>query len=212
MKAALLSFLLLCVTASAQSRGDLASQVNPFIGTSTSWIQDNGNTLPGAVRPFGMLYWSPDRADGTFYRYEGTAARGFSLTHLSGPGCSVYGDIPILPVLGALQVPPPQRLQPYQAIYKSEDQVAQPGYYAVKLATGIGIQLAAAVHSGIAEFSFPDSKEARSIVIDLSRNMTRVNDTDIHVGPRTVTGSVESDEFCGNENHYRVFFTLEVDR
>ena len=89
MKAALLSFLLLCVAASAQSSGDLASQVNPFIGTSTSWIRDNANTLPGAVRPFGMLYWGPDRADGTFYRYEGTATRGFSLTHLSGPGCSV---------------------------------------------------------------------------------------------------------------------------
>jgi predicted alpha-1,2-mannosidase len=159
-----------------------------------------------------MLYWSPDRADGTFYRYEGTAARGFSLTHLSGPGCSVYGDVPILPILGALLVPPPQHPQPYQATYKPEDQVAQPGYYAVKLASGIEVQLAAAVHSGIAEFTFPNPKEARSIVIDLSRNMTRVNNTDINVEKRTVTGSVESDEFCGNENHYRVFFALEVDQ
>lgn len=212
MKTTLISFLLLCVTASAQSGGDPVSQVNPFIGTSTSWIQDTGNTMPGAVRPFGMLYWSPDRADGTFYRYEGTAARGFSLTHLSGPGCSVYGDVPILPVLGALQTPPPQHPQPYPAIYKPEDQVAEPGYYAVKLASGIEVQLAAAVHSGIAEFSFPASNEARNIVIDLSRNLTRVNDSDIHVGAQTVTGSVESDEFCGNENHYRVFFALEVDQ
>jgi predicted alpha-1,2-mannosidase len=212
MKTTLIACLLLCVTASAQSGSDPASLVNPFIGTSTSWIQDNGNTLPGAVRPFGMLYWSPDRADGTFYRYEGTEARGFSLTHLSGPGCSVYGDVPILPVLGALQVPPPQHPQPYPAIYKPEDQVAEPGYDAVKLASGIEVQLAAAVHSGIAEFSFPDSKEARNIVIDLSRNLTRVNDTDIHVGAQTVTGSVESDEFCGEENHYRVFFALEVDQ
>ena len=215
MKAALLSFLLLCVAASAQSSGDLASQVNPFIGTSTSWIRDNANTLPGAVRPFGMLYWGPDRADGTFYRYEGTATRGFSLTHLSGPGCSVYGDVPILPILGPVQLPPPRNSQPYQATYKPEDQVAQPGYYAVKLASGIGVQLAAAVHSGIAEFSFPDSpnsKEARSLLIDLSRNLTRVNQTETHVRKRTVTGSVESDEFCGNENHYRVFFALEVDQ
>lgn len=212
MKAALLSCLLFCVAARAQSGNDLASQVNPFVGTSTSWIEDNGNTLPGAVRPFGMLYWSPDGADGTFYRYEGTAARGFSLTHLSGPGCSVYGDVPTLPILGALLVPPPQHPQPYQATYKPKDQVAQPGYYAVKLASGIEVQLAAAVHSGIAEFTFPNSKEARSIVIDLSRNMTRVNNTDINVGKRTVTGSVESDEFCGNENHYRVFFALEVDQ
>jgi predicted alpha-1,2-mannosidase len=215
MRIALICYLLLCVAASAQSKGDLASQVNSFIGTSTSWIEDNGNTLPGAVRPFGMLYWSPDRSDGTFYRFEGTATRGFSLTHLSGPGCSVYGDVPILPILGGVQVPPPWHSLPYQATYQPEDQVAQPGYYGVKLATGIRAQLAAAVHSGIAEFSFPDSpdsKEARSILIDLSRNLTRVNQTEIHVRKRTVTGSVESDEFCGNENHYRVFFALEVDQ
>lgn len=212
MKTIPLSVILLCVAVSAQSVNDLASHVNPFIGTSTSWIQDNGNTLPGAVRPFGMLYWSPDRADGAFYRYEGTAARGFSLTHLSGPGCSVYGDVPILPLLGTVRVPPPQHPQPYQAVYKPEDQVAQPGYYAVKLETGIEIQLAAAVRSGIAEFSFPASKEARTVLIDLSRNMTRVNQAEIQVRDRTVTGSIESDEFCGYENHYRIFFSLEVDQ
>ncbi len=212
MKSALLSVVLLCAAASAQSANDLASHVNPFIGTSTSWIQDNGNTLPGAVRPFGMLYWSPDRADGGFYRYEGTTARGFSLTHLSGPGCSVYGDIPTLPVLGVVQAPPPQHPQRYQAVYKPEDQVAQPGYYGVKLGTGIEIQLAAAVRSGIAAFSFPDSKEARSVVIDLSRNLTRVNQAEIQVRGRTVSGSVESDEFCGFENHYRIFFSMEVDQ
>jgi predicted alpha-1,2-mannosidase len=212
MKSSVIWCLLLSVAASAQFNGDLASQVNPFIGTSTSWIQDNGNTLPGAVRPFGMLYWSPDRSDGTFYRFEGTATRGFSLTHLSGPGCGVYGDVPILPILGAVKFPPPWHSQPYQATYEPEDQVAEPGYYAVRLATGIGAQLAAAVHSGIAEFSFPDSKEVRSILFDLSRNLTRVNQAEIHVRNRTVTGSVESDEFCGNENHYRVFFALEVDQ
>jgi predicted alpha-1,2-mannosidase len=219
MKASLLSLILslVCISSIAQSGGDLASQVNPFVGTSTSWIRDNANTLPGAVRPFGMLYWSPDRVDGTFYRYEGTTTRGFSLTHLSGPGCSVYGDVPILPTLGAVQQPPPVRSQPYQATYKPDDQVAQPGYYAVKLGSGIEVQLAAAVHSGIGEFKFPgagdsNSKTPRTILIDLSRNLTRINDAEIHVEKRIVTGSVAGDEFCGWENHYRVFFALEVDQ
>jgi predicted alpha-1,2-mannosidase len=212
MKAALLSLFILCGTARAQSNSDIASQVDPFIGTSLSPVQDNGNTLPGAVRPFGMLDWSPDRADGTFYRYEGTDSRGFSLTHLSGAGCGAYGDVPILPILGPVNAPPPQRPQAYVAHYKSEDQIAQPGYFAVKLDGGIGVQLAAATRSGIAEFDFASSKETRSIVIDLSRNLTRVNDAEVEVGKRTVTGSVESDEFCGNENHYRIFFAIEVDQ
>jgi predicted alpha-1,2-mannosidase len=195
----------------AQSGSDLASQVDPFIGTSTSWIRDNANTLPGATRPFGMLYWSPDRTDGTFYRYEGTATRGFSLTHLSGPGCGVYGDVPILPLLGTLQQPPAQHPPPYQATYEPEDQIAQPGYYAVKLESGIQVQLAASIHSGIATFDFPQSREPRTILLDLSRNLTRVNDAEIHIDNRTATGWVESDEFCGNENHYKVFFALELD-
>jgi predicted alpha-1,2-mannosidase len=213
MKGALLFCgLLICAGAGGQNRGDLASRVNPFIGTSTSWILDNANTLPGATRPFGMLYWSSDRTDGTFYRYEGTRTRGFSLTHLSGPGCSVYGDVPILPVLGKVLQPPPQHSQPYQATYKPADQIAEPGYFAVKLESGIDVQLAASVHSGIAEIRFPNSNQPRTILVDLSRNLTRVNNAEVQVGKRAITGSVESDEFCGNENHYRVFFALEVDQ
>ena len=38
---------------------DPASQVDPLIGTKTNQFKDNGNTVPGATRPFGMLYWSP---------------------------------------------------------------------------------------------------------------------------------------------------------
>ncbi len=210
--ALLLFFLLQSSMAPAQSPADLASRVDPFIGTSINSLDDVANTLPGATRPFGMLYWSPDRTDGTFYRYEGTAARGFSLNHLSGPGCSVYGDVPILPVLGAVHAPPPQNPSSYQAIYKPTDQVAQPGYYAVKLEPGIGVQLAVAVRSGIAAIEFPSSNEPRTILIDLSRNLTRVNDAEIRVRGNNATGWVASDEFCGSENHYRVFFSLEVDQ
>jgi predicted alpha-1,2-mannosidase len=203
---------LLLNTADSQVPNDLVSKVDPFIGTSTSWIQDVANTIPGATVPFGMLYWSPDRSDGTFYRYEGTTTRGFSLNHLSGPGCSVYGDVPILPIRGTLQQPPPQHPPTYQAIYKPEDQVAQPGYYEVQLASGIRVQLAAARRSGIAKFSFSESKDPHTILLDLSRNLTRVNEAEIHVHGQTATGWVASDEFCGNENHYRVYFSLEVDQ
>src|SRR5271168_3302917 len=206
------SALLFSGVARAQSAFDPSSLVDPFIGTSTSWINDVANTVPGATMPFGMLYWSPDRTDGTFYRYEGTTTRGFSLNHLSGPGCSVYGDVPILPILGGLSVPPPVRSQPYQASYKPEDQIAEPGYYGVKLASGIGMQLVAAVRSGIATIEFPPSSEPRTILVDLSRNMTRVNDAAIFIRGKSVGGWVASDEFCGNENHYRVYFWLEVDQ
>src|SRR5580698_4010045 len=82
---------------------DPAAVVNPFIGTAS-----DGNDFPGAVAPFGMLQWSPDtvsRPDGGGYAYADTAISGFSLTHLSGPGCRAAGDIPVLPVTGAAGVP-----------------------------------------------------------------------------------------------------------
>jgi predicted alpha-1,2-mannosidase len=173
-------------------------------------MQDNGNTLPGAVRPFGMLYWSPDNVQGTFYRREDRNTRGFSLTHLSGPGCGVYGDVPILPIAGTPQLPQPWHPAPYSATYHPDSQKAEPGYYGVQLDSGIGVELAAAVHSGIARLRFLADGQAHSILVDLSRNLTRVNDAEIHVSGNKMTGSVESDEFCGNENHYRVYFVLEA--
>lgn len=212
MKNRLTLFLLLfCSVAAAQS--DLASNVDPWIGTQTSSQHDTGNTLPGATRPFGMLYWSPDPVSGQFYRYDQTTTRGFSLTHLSGPGCGVYGDVPLMPMLDVPREPPPVRSHPaaYSAKFRHEDEVAQPGYYSVKLDSGIEIQLAADVHSGIAEIRFPAGADAHTLLIDLSRNLTHVNDAQIAIEGRRVTGSVASGGFCSLENHYRAYFVIEAE-
>ena len=139
----------------AFAQSNPVSQVDPFIGTQASPRppHDFGNTHPGATRPFGMLYWSPDPVDGGFYRYDDPVTRGFSLTHLSGPGCGVYGDVPMMPILGLPICPPPVRSTPYRAGFKHSDEMAQPGYYSVRLDTGIAVKIAAEVHSGIAEIT-----------------------------------------------------------
>src|SRR3954447_10634391 len=89
---------------------DPVSYVNPFIGSTNL-----GNTYPGAVRPFGMLAWSPQTSRGSQistpapggYQYTATKIRGLSLTHLSGVGCSGgNGDIPIMPYLGEVTSSP----------------------------------------------------------------------------------------------------------
>ncbi len=187
-------------------------QVDPFIGTQTSKLKDNGNTMPGAARPFGMLYWSPDSADGNFYRYEDPVTRGFSLLHLSGPGCGVFGEVPVFPMLGLPGEPPPVLPLGYRAGYKHADEVAQPGYYSVKLDSGIAIQLAAQVHSGIAEVHYPAGAGSHTLLLDLSRNLTRVADAQIQLDGDHVTGSVESGGFCGFQNHYKVYFSLRTEQ
>ena len=67
--------------------------VNPFVGTD-----GHGHTYPGAILPFGAVQLSPDtRLDGwdgcSGYHYSDSRIYGFSHTHLSGTGCSDYGDI-----------------------------------------------------------------------------------------------------------------------
>ena len=83
--------------------------VNPFVGTDGT-----GHTFPGATLPFGMVQAGPDtRIDGSWegcsgYHYSDSVIYGFSQTHLSGTGCSDYGDIMLMPVLGTLKIHPIQ--------------------------------------------------------------------------------------------------------
>src|SRR3712207_6708486 len=100
-------------------QADLASFVNPFVGTGNSPLPDylggnaSGNTFPGATLPFGMVQFSPDTERGFgpndrgSYVYDDTRIRGFSLTHLSGPGCPIFGDVPLMPFPGTLKASPP---------------------------------------------------------------------------------------------------------
>lgn len=92
----------------AQPTRDFAAQVNPFVGTQSGAKNFGtgggaGNTYPGAVVPFGMLQFSPDTVPSTDngpggYSYEDTKIGGFSLTRLSGAGCAILGDIPVMQV------------------------------------------------------------------------------------------------------------------
>jgi predicted alpha-1,2-mannosidase len=202
--------LLLCVCSIA-AQTDPVSQVDPFIGTQLTDKVDGGNTIPGATLPFGMLYWSPDPPEGEFYSYPNLSTRGFSLTHLSGPGCGVYGDIPILPMLGLPSQPPSAYPLPYQAKFKHSDEVAQPGYYSVKLDSGIEIQLAAAQRSGIAVINYPSGTDPHTVLFDLSRNLARVQNADIRLNGSRVTGSVSGGGFCRLNNRYRIYFVAETE-
>ena len=96
-------------TTTAQVK-DPASYVNPFVGTGSGGaVVGQVDTFPGADVPFGMLQWSPDtpsRPAGGGYNYADKDITGFSLTHLSGPGCAIAGDIPVLPMTGAVPQDP----------------------------------------------------------------------------------------------------------
>src|SRR6478672_13084594 len=135
-------------TTAAAAPGSLVGAVNPFIGT-----QDNGNTFPGASAPFGMVQVSPDTGGEGGYDHSQGSIYGFSQTHLSGVGCPVVGELPVMPTTGSVTTVDPDR---YRSTYSHADEEAEPGYHRVGLAThGVQTELTATDRTGWQRYTFP---------------------------------------------------------
>jgi len=184
---------------------DPASLVNTFIGTT-----NGGDTFPGADVPFGMVQWSPDtpsRPDGGGYSYDDTSILGYSLTHLSGPGCPAGGDVPILPTVGAIGSRPDKTTEPLDHSLE----VATPGYYQLS-AGGIETQLTTTLHAGIGQFTFPRTTEA-NLLLQLAESATADSSTNFKVvNSHEIEGDVTSGYFCSASNTYTLYFNIVFNR
>ncbi len=161
----LLICLLTITTAIAQNATSvfLTDFVNPFIGTG-----GHGHTFPGASVPFGMVQLSPDtRLEGwdgcSAYHGSDSAIYGFSHTHLSGTGCSDYGDILLMPATGKVDL----KNYGYAARFDKKDEQASPGYYKVQFADKpVLAELTATLRCGMHRYIFL-SADTGSVVLDL---------------------------------------------
>jgi predicted alpha-1,2-mannosidase len=212
LRHALTAFCLLPAIASqAQTPYDA---VNPIIGTD-----GGGNTFPGATLPFGMIQWSPDTGTDAWYYHHDKQITGFSLTHVSGAGCPLYGDFAVLPVPGELTSSPGSGIAPFAAAFDHATEEAHPGYYAVALANGIRVEITVAERSGIARFLFPAGTPARLLVnAGSSANTSGPNAAKqagnsaygnrIELGPdASFAGSVSAGGFCSSDSHYKLYVT-----
>ncbi len=205
------SAALMNAPAYSQTAADPVALVDPFVGTAGTQGVGLIDDYPGASAPFGMLQWSPDTptlppSGGYFYRDK--AISGFSLTHVSGAGCFIYGDFAVLPTLGEIRNPG-SATQPF--LHAGE--AASPGYYAVSLGEpAIRTRIAVTPRTGIAEFTFPAGPRA-NLLIDTASDQAGVTDARFHVvGPDEVAGSATSGGFCGMPNVYTVYFDMRFDR
>jgi predicted alpha-1,2-mannosidase len=187
-----------------------ASVVNTLIGTTNF-----GNTFPGADYPFGMIQWSPDtypnRNDGSGYDYTDTQLVGFSLTHISGPGCGAYGDLPMLPMIGGLPTGDPgSHLEPLT----HTGEVGTAGYYKVQSGTTpITTELTATQHSAMARFTYPATPNANLLIKLLASENGSWGSSATIVGTNEVQGSTTSGHFCGDPNdQYTVYFDIVFDQ
>ena len=204
------------VAARTPRRG-LASYVDPFVGTA-----NDGNTYPGATLPFGMVAFSPEELSEVHpgavpapggYQWQATRIRGFSLTHLSGPGCSAGGDVPLIPVTDDIDTSP-SISGSYSASFSHDDERASPGFYAVKLDSGVRVELSATTRTGIARFSFPTG-HPRQLLFRVSDSENGSSQARIKIDPgnRRVSGSVTSGAFCGSRaGYYTLHFVAVIDQ
>ncbi|MFJ8977030.1 GH92 family glycosyl hydrolase [Streptomyces sp. NPDC102282] len=203
--------------------------VDPMIGTS-----NGGNTYPGAVRPYGMIAWSPTSTTGdqtstgaaNGYEYGVTRMRGLSLTHVNGAGCNpgAAGDVPIMPFVGDVTTSPSADSKDavYASGFSHDDERAVPGRYTVGLDSGATADLAVSERAGVADFSFPADKPA-NLLFRVSNSLNGSEDAQVEIDTahRKVTGSVLTGAFCGRranggtnnrKSYYRLYFSASFDR
>ncbi len=158
--------------------GTEATELPPAQGLAATWWWPKpqvGNTHPGATFPFGMVSaCSYSGAYPTGYglyelntegvpprMYEEQIASGFSHFHQSGTGAirKYYNYFRVTPMLDPLDC--------LGNSWELTDEVAEPGYYAATLSSGIRCELTVGPRSAVHRYTFPAHRDAR-IVIDLS--------------------------------------------
>ncbi|MFE3518985.1 GH92 family glycosyl hydrolase [Streptomyces sp. NPDC059166] len=184
--------------------GRLTDLVNPFIGT-----ENEGNTYPGAAVPFGMVQFSPDTGHNTGYDYSETHIKGFSTVHISGVGCGLGGDLPVLPTTGDITSTDNAA---YAAEFSHDDEKASPGTYEVGLGTGIRAELSATERTGVQRYTFPATDKA-NVLINAGQSLHKTLNTKVEIlDNRTVRTAITGSGFCQDTKPYTVYTITRFDR
>ena len=202
--------------------GDLGKYVNTFIGTGGyPWVC--GNDFPGASMPFGMVRLSPDTEsifgnqalNTSGYFYGDNKIMGFSHTRLCGTGATDGGHFRVVPAVGSN--PWLDYQEGKYAHFSHRDEIAFPGYYAVKLKREhILTELTASVHTGVHRYTFSGDQQPH-ILIDvcsvLGDKKKKDGEVKIISGSRQIEGSVRTfGTFAGRYGGIKVYFVAQFDQ
>lgn len=139
--------------------------VNPFIGSG-----GNGNIIPCAVVPFGMVQVGVDtRMENSGYIYDDTRILGISHVHKSGGGCGDFLDILFQPVSekGLPAIPKKYPENGFSSAFSHEDEKFEPGNYSVKL-IDFNTELSITATARCAFHTYKFSKSGNNkVIIDL---------------------------------------------
>ena len=202
---------------------ELGQSVNPFIGTGGfPWVC--GNNFPGAMVPFGMVRLGPETAslwlrkralNTSGYYYGDDQVLGFSHTRLNGTGATDGGHFLVVPAVGPV---PPEAIHKDQSIHFSHsEEIASPGYYAVKLPKpGVLVELTATPRVGVHRYTF-DQDRAPHLILNVMNALGRHRSSEgrLRVLPeaREIEGSVRTfGTFAARYGGLKVYFVARFDQ
>ncbi len=194
---------------------DAAQYVDPFIGTG-----GHGHTFPGATVPFGMMQFSPDTRmndwDGcSGYHTSDNTILGFSTTHLSGTGCSDYGDFRFMPIVGEVLLDKGSEdttSTGYRSAFHHENEDAKAGYYAVLLDDyDTKVELTTGDRVGMMRCTFPQSDNAH-IFLDMVEGVNDefVYEANLKVESKTAISGFRKTRDWANEQY--LYFYAEFSK
>jgi predicted alpha-1,2-mannosidase len=221
------AFACVALSVPVASGAGLADHVHVFAGTRPGpETFGGGHNFPGATVPFGMVQWSPDTTPADTngrgsYDYRDSHVKGFSLTHLAGAGCSLYGDFPFLPTTEPLSSSPAARGSSldgsFQPGFSHAHESGRPGYYSVRLnpvaGGAIETELTATTRTGMARFTFPRNPHS-SVLINAGGSAQPDDFAAVQIDPehREIDGTASSGLFCGQRPRYRVYVAAVFNR
>ncbi|KAH5494149.1 hypothetical protein HBI23_117630 [Parastagonospora nodorum] len=226
----LTNVLLLALASEAASQVDYAQYVNPFIGAegpTPGRAFGGGDIFVGGAVPYGVVKMGIDTYETNpqmavlngGYTPEGNVT-GVSMMHVSGTGgCPKYGVISQMPLTTTAAPVDILNNRTYWQ-HRVGNETASVGYFRTDLESGVTIELSAAAHAGIVEYSFPPGE--RNVLVDLTHRLPsargskctqRYVDSEVNI-------SEDGKEYRGygvyeagwNEGApYKVFFCAEFD-
>ncbi|MDR3118864.1 MAG: GH92 family glycosyl hydrolase [Mediterranea sp.] len=186
---------------------DRTTEVNPLMGTHSSYELSAGNTYPAIARPWGMNVWTPQTGkmgDGWQYTYTAHKIRGFKQTHQPSPWINDYGQFSIMPVVGRPEFDQEARASWFS--HKAE--TAQPHYYSVYLADhDVTAEITPTERAALFRFTFPETEQAY-IIIDAFDNGSSVT---IIPEENRITGYTTRNS-GGVPGNFKNYFVMEFDK
>lgn len=202
---------------------ELGQRVNPFIGTG-GWPWVCGHNFPGAMTPFGLVRLGPETAsmlirkralNTSGYFYGDDQMLGFSHTRLNGTGATDGGHFLVVPAIEPVQ---PKIFRKGQSTrFSHSEELASPGYYAVKLPQiGTLVELTATPRVGVHRYTFSKG-EPPHLLLDvmnaLGGHQSREGKLRVRPDAKEVEGAVRTfGTFAGRSGGIKACFVARFNQ